>query len=269
MSVETWGEMPKSQDDNQTVEERIAELIAAHNDDPESHLGDTGSLHSHKTSEIIDHEAKSIINDKILSGELSQDKLSSTQFQLYTCFESLDGWQTGGAEIGVALMGAKIGTGGTSGNDASFVAEAYGYDPVLNLDKSSSFTLSLSCDNNTHQTIYVGHFNDSFDETTCGYGFKIVDGQLYCVVFYGDGDTSGEDLTAVSGFANHVTLILRAELDTDLGEIRFYLNGVLLHTSTRSVAGLTDSQFFTMDIKTNENAAKRMYPRSLLFARDI
>lgn len=267
MSTETWGEMPKAQDDGQKIEERIAELIAAHEADPEAHLSETGSLQSHKASEIIDHLAESIVDDKVKSGELGQSRLSSTEIQLYTAFESLDGWLSSGSEIAAGLLGAKIRTSSVLNNEAFFVAEAYGFDPVLNLDKKSSFTLALSFDFDTSQTVRIGHHNQSFDDTTVGYGFKVVNGQLYCVVYYSDGASFLEEATAVSGFVKHQTLVFRAELDPDTGEISFYLNGSLLHVSSRDVSGLTDVQFFSLTVHNDAASARAIYPRSLLFSR--
>jgi hypothetical protein len=66
MSVQTWGSLPKAQDNAQTVDEQIDAKIADHEADPSAHLGDDESLTSHRASEIIDHVAKSIVNDKII-----------------------------------------------------------------------------------------------------------------------------------------------------------------------------------------------------------
>jgi len=65
MAQPTWGMLAKSQTDPKTIEERIAEMIAEHNNDEEAHLGPGQSLQSHKASEIIDHLASSIVNDKL------------------------------------------------------------------------------------------------------------------------------------------------------------------------------------------------------------
>ena len=52
--VSTWGMLAKSATDNETIEEAIARLILAHEQDAESHLGADESLQSHKAAEIID-----------------------------------------------------------------------------------------------------------------------------------------------------------------------------------------------------------------------
>lgn len=73
MSIETWGLMPKSQEDGETVEGAIVRLISAHEADPEAHTGANESLAAHRANEVIDHPAQSVVADKpapYLSGAL-------------------------------------------------------------------------------------------------------------------------------------------------------------------------------------------------------
>lgn len=77
--MDVWGDLPKSQVDNSTVDDEIDALIQAHLDDPDAHLEVGQSLQSHKASEIIDHLASSIIEDKIATGEISSRCLTSDQ----------------------------------------------------------------------------------------------------------------------------------------------------------------------------------------------
>ncbi len=61
-----WGEEHKAQDDPTTISEEILASVGAHNADPDAHLEDGQSLKSHRASEIIDHVARSIVNDKVI-----------------------------------------------------------------------------------------------------------------------------------------------------------------------------------------------------------
>lgn len=79
MSVFTWGMLPKSQTDPEKIEEAIRRMIQEHNNDPEAHLGPSGSLQSHKAAEIIDHLAASIVADKIKNGEITSEKITTNQ----------------------------------------------------------------------------------------------------------------------------------------------------------------------------------------------
>lgn len=79
MSSENWGDLQKSQVDPHTIDEEIDDKIQAHDDDPDAHLDPTQSLQSHKASEIIDHLAESIIEDKIATGEISSRCITTDQ----------------------------------------------------------------------------------------------------------------------------------------------------------------------------------------------
>lgn len=90
MSVATWGLLAKSLVDNEKIEEAIARLILEHNEDETSHLGSGQSLQSHKASEIIDHLASSIIEDKIKNGEITNPKIITTA-RAYTAIVDING----------------------------------------------------------------------------------------------------------------------------------------------------------------------------------
>jgi hypothetical protein len=63
--MNTWDELPKNQIDPELVEQAIDRIVSNHNDDPDAHLGDNQALQSHRASEIIDHLAQSVLNDKL------------------------------------------------------------------------------------------------------------------------------------------------------------------------------------------------------------
>lgn len=64
MAEFTWGDLPKSQIDNQLITEAIDLAISNHEADPTAHLGDGESLQQHKSNETIDHPQASVVPDK-------------------------------------------------------------------------------------------------------------------------------------------------------------------------------------------------------------
>lgn len=64
MTVVTWGTLEKSAVDPQVITAAIQEMIDAHEANPSAHLGIGESLEQHKTNEIIDHPANSVVPDK-------------------------------------------------------------------------------------------------------------------------------------------------------------------------------------------------------------
>lgn len=70
MSTETWGLLPKAQDNAQTIEELVDAKIAEHEAEPTSHMGDGESIDEHRKNTIVDHPAGSILTDKFSNSEL-------------------------------------------------------------------------------------------------------------------------------------------------------------------------------------------------------
>lgn len=64
--LNVWGLLPKATDDPTTVSEEILADVDSHNTNPDAHLADGQSLTTHRASEIIDHVARSIVNDKVI-----------------------------------------------------------------------------------------------------------------------------------------------------------------------------------------------------------
>ena len=79
MADPIWGMLAKSQVDPEKIEEAIIRLILAHNNDETSHLEVGQSLQSHKASEIIDHLAESIVEDKFATGSVSSRAITTDQ----------------------------------------------------------------------------------------------------------------------------------------------------------------------------------------------
>jgi len=75
MAEPNWGLLEKSQVDDETIEEAIDRLVAAHNDDADAHIGAGKSLDTHKTQETIDHPANSVKTDKVEDEEITNPKI--------------------------------------------------------------------------------------------------------------------------------------------------------------------------------------------------
>ena len=123
MALDIWGDKPKSQIDSTTVDEEIASLIEAHNDDEDAHLESGQSLQSHKASEIIDHLAYSVL----------RDKLAFDRFTIDTVFESIDAWVTSGNVYIAGINALAVATA------ASLNAEAYAYIGVTDITDTQSY----------------------------------------------------------------------------------------------------------------------------------
>lgn len=128
MSIETWGEMNKSQIDPEKIEGAIDRKIGNHNDDPDAHLADGQSLKSHRASEIIDHVARSIVNDKIIEVARAYTailKIPSTQIENYF-FSGVDYEEPSLTVVNSTKTKTEIFGRLDSGNDSEYVRMDYG-----------------------------------------------------------------------------------------------------------------------------------------------
>lgn len=268
MSIQTWGMLPKSQDDNETIEEAINRLIQVHDDDETSHLGTGQSLQSHKASEIIDHLASSIVNDKLLERTIEIDKLQDFGWNRRSIpLITTDGWSiTGSVSANVGDFVLQTGSG--SGTLTVATAETMFAHSWLK-DIISYFTFKLL--SNTNQTVYVCIGSGSpTDVENQGVGFKISNGTLYAYHSYTDGENKTEVLTEIAGIA--ITNLNRYQIKFFYGvKIEFYVNDVLkaTHSSNLPSSDWDGGGLFTLRIINNAAENKALYVSMLYTAEKM
>lgn len=212
--ADTWGLMPKSQIDPQTIEERIAEMIQAHESDPEAHLGVGESLETHRANDVIDHRAFSILDDKFAYDRNFIDvpfvNIDLFDHGPYTELNGLNG-----------VYFYSSGLNHTEWLSANLGDVAVGADfEYSRLPRFYTRILLPSVSNSTTYII-VGETDEGH-----GFGFKIVDGIVYGVYF--KSDFSEQTLTLQSISANTVYK-LEARV-VSLNSIEFYINNLLVNT---------------------------------------
>jgi len=264
MAQLTWGDMLKSQEDSETIEQAIARLIAAHNADEESHLDTGQSLQSHKASDIIDHLALSIVEDKIGDGEISLQKLTANHRIIISAFESIDGWVTGGTIV-QELGSLTLKTANTTN------AYAYAYDVPsgitgLTWDKDFFWQSTIKLAQITNQLIYFGIGGSEYIGGYSGAGFKISNGTLYCYHM----DIVATVYTYVTQEITGITLtdphVYRIIYDQSEGTLAFYIDGVLKHTFTSGLPEDDTDELAIYQVKTLENAYKYLYAFDFLIS---
>ncbi len=253
MTVLTWGDLAKSQADNETIEEAIARLIQAHDDDSNAHLDAGQSLLSHKASAIIDHVARSVY----------RDKLAFDRFQFETYFESIDGFtKTGGVALEeVALV--SLNTTAILNNEQRIYAGAIDANELGAKPANSPFWLTrVKFVSTTTQLAYImsGDYG-----IPVGWGFKIVNGSLYAwYIDSGDSEVTTE-ITGVT-LTNWNTYKLEFESGAS---IKFYVNGVLKVTATTNLPTGAASNFIGWWIKTTDTAVRTMYVQYAIYDEDF
>ena len=214
MSSETWGMMPKSQIDPQLIEERIAEMIAEHESDPDAHLGDGESLQAHRQNEVIDHPQSSVL----------ADKMTSTEQIIRTNFESLDGWsQTGNVGL-ESISSAYLSIESGDVVDSRLVALPLFPYPFLTKTKDFVFQNSSQFFIDDSDFFFVlGLFTSTWPNPV-GFGFVYNSGELKGVVrtSTASGETSA---LSVDLSEPHIYRAFLSVLDS---AVHFYIDGELV-----------------------------------------
>jgi hypothetical protein len=219
MSIETWGLMPKSQIDDETIEQAIIRLIGVHEVDPTSHLGENESIDAHRKSEIIDHLASSIV----------ADKFAMQQIMKQTLFESIASWYKAGVVTNF-LGGLVVTVKGNATIDSYVYNDNIGFWDTPDLIYADNLWQSdfYYAKNYYTADVYfgIGVMEGVPSAYDYFFGFKIVNNTIYTL--FGDGSS----LNAVShgslGLARMHSV--RVFISREHQEAYFYLDNVLIRT---------------------------------------
>lgn len=268
MALPVWGNLEKSQIDNEKIEEAIARLIQVHDDDANAHLDAGQSLNSHKASEIIDHLVASIIADKIGDMEVTDHKMKFDKFIIKTNFESMDTWTKytfGSGDIEDYLGSERLKTGATINSIADIHNDAWLEGYGIDYTKNPRFMTVLLVTSDSDQESYV--VAGSFDNQC--FGFFIREDAIFALHMkdYVEYKTdTGITVTTNQWYR------LKAVYTSGL-KIEFYIDDVLVATHTTNLpedSADADAEitYFRYQTKTIEAANKELHIRHLTIVQD-
>ena len=270
MALPVWGNLEKSQIDNETIEEAIARLIQEHEDDANAHVETGESLHSHKASAIIDHLALSIITDKIKNGEITVPKLNRDKFFVEPQFESLDGYNwasSGSCSISSYIKFVEIQTGTTINSKALFdIPSSFG-SGILQWTKNPVLEITVGLLFATNQNAFFGmgdailNFPDPAGYYTA---FKIINGNLYAETT----DSADTETTPITGIAVDTPHDYKIEV-TSLTNINYYVDGVLKATHNTITLYGTGSCIAFWWLKNTTASNMRLFISTTSFYQDF
>ena len=254
MAIICWGNLAKSADSTEKIEQSIEAYVESHNENPNAHQIEGSSLYMHRINEMLDHA-----NGSVQMAHLSKDSHIGM-----SAFESLDAWNTLGI-VNSGIFGAQIQTDiAGDGDTAYMVTNSKSGSPYVLFESSPFFQTTIRFGSLSNVEIYitVGDVKVDPDGTT-GFGFKIVNDQLYAWWNVFEGDNTELLQTIVP-----VNYTLRCYMDSELGLIYFYVNGVLKYTANTGIIYDGTIQYFLYWIKTTDGTNKAIYPKDWLFQQD-
>jgi len=211
LNMDTWGLVPKSQINAETIEAAIIRLIAEHTTDPLSHTGINESLEAHRIEGILDHRAGSVL----------ADKWTMTEFSITDDFRTLTHWQQVGdiTNNDWPSLYATVEWGVT--NKSEVYRNIQLPAPYLSTEYDQMFQVTALFDystNSFHAWLGIG-LEDELPAD--GYGYVITSGVLRAVVAKANVRT----VSSILSIDLNVAHVYRAQLNQLEGKIYFYIDG--------------------------------------------
>ena len=218
MTLPLWGSLQKSQDDTETIEQAIARLIAVHEADSDSHLGTGESLEAHKTEDVIDHPAGSVLADKWTLSEL----------EFTTTFENLSAFFTDGV-VDPLWPGFTLEPDGTLyANRGELQVDGESGALDIYFANEQLFQFIFSADIASDGEVYLQMGNISSSTFKRGMGLQVIG---TTATFYASNDGGTAFNTLSFGTFNALqTYIVRMHYDPVTELISCYVDGVLVGT---------------------------------------
>jgi len=253
MPVICWGNLAKSADDTQKIEQSMQDYVENHNENVNAHQVYGSSLYMHRIEALLDHQF----------GSVDFRFLSLTKSFLFTAFESTDGWSKYGT-FTAYIFGAELITTADQNDKAIAFVESRSGLTAITLSKNPFFQTSFVLPLTTNQLIYAAAGDMTGMEDGDAFGFKISNGTLYA--FVRDGATIYQ--TEITGITLTELNVYRAYFDYDEQKVYFYVNGVLKHTESAHPPNNGSAIFFTLYVKTLTTATRSLFVSDLLFMQD-
>ena len=229
MAVETWGQLPKSQTDPETIEEAIQRYIQQHNEDETAHQGPGQSLDLHKSSDIIDHLIESVIRDKVAKFAISFDKLAGDRINVIDYYIDPNIWYWDcdeGGGIDPEPFNTVIYTAPGTGNKISVELINWGPYFFNSTNGDIVFQIGIIWRSKTYQEQYITV--GSLIELAGCFGFKVFDNALYSYTdayrMEGGEEKQEEKAEHILNIEVDKVYILRAHYKADEQKFYFYVN---------------------------------------------
>lgn len=254
MAIICWGNLAKSADDVQKIEESIQDYVEGHNENVNAHQIYGSSLYMHRLETKLDHRL----------GSIDLRYMAENKLMVMTSFNTLDGWQGYYASASLGVLGAFIATAAISDDVAMLVFESVTNDLTLNPSKNPFFQTTVKLGSSSDVEAFVGCGNEPGTDIDT-FGFKFVNGTEY-VYWTREGEEHTEQISNI--VATDIN-VYRAYIDQDEGKLYFLVNGEVVYTVDEADLPVTPNDYmFVYYLKTTANSLKTIYMFDFLFTQD-
>ena len=249
MPIICWGNLAKSADDTERIEQSIMGYVEGHNENVNAHQLEGSALYMHRVNERIDH----------LDGSVDIKKLAADSYLILSCFEEIGHWQSIGNVSG-SVFGAGLYTNAVTNHICEVMMWDVGSVDVMDFSKNPFFQTTVFFDQITDQVSKFGCGRHTGAATVDSFGFKVVNGTLYAWWV-----SNGTEYTSeISGITLTDHNVYRAYIDSGLGKLYFYVNGELKVTVEENLPTVASEFMFFYNLRTMADARKDIHFCDLL-----
>jgi len=218
MSQFIWGDLQKSLDDDETIEQAIARVVAEHEADPAAHQGEGESLQNHKANEILDHPMGSVKNDKN----------SSYSFLYNLLFTDFADWQKS-AGFSRSYGGDVVFQSGSGTGNFNLTKEFNYHFTYINSSVSFYFSLDtvlIAYDWNDNCYISFGLGYPAYNDNAF-VGFEVKGNKLFTVCYKQNGSRYSKEILGVNPLDESLKNYYFV-YDATLKELSFFISNNLV-----------------------------------------
>jgi len=269
MSTPVWGMLEKAQDDDQTIDEAIAAKIAEHNADEEAHQAAGESLNLHKSDEVIDHPAGSVVGDKYENESISPDKLKFA-FLIYSADEpGLSQDISSGNHIYSYLYRSEFYIQSLADENLCSIYTNFGELPSDWSEEDIFFEVVAKSEGSSGDAVKWGigmgteDLVDYYAYSQYGFYFNCADSKIYAYYWSDEGISA----VAVKEDANNIYIIYTVTIKNNT--VTWYLDGVQVRQVVNPVFDVPDGAMLTIGSNYNVSGNARIfYVRSVSYSQN-
>lgn len=254
MAIICWGNLTKSADSTQKIDQAIEEYIAKHDENPNAHMGEDYALGSHRLQTELDH-----LHGSVQLVHLAMDSIIS-----FGSFESMDGFNIqGNANAGV--LGASLETQLIEDTRLACIfpknlAEIFEF----RIDKNTFFQTTIATYNSVDLAAFFGIGGMYADDQECGVGFAFFGEEVHACWF----TSTGEHTHQIPNISSLDLHCYRVYIDSANNIVHFIIDGVQVYQRTTTDLATGVLIPFSWKVISNGESNKTLYICDWLFQQN-
>jgi hypothetical protein len=258
-NANTWGSLPRTLNDSETISEHVAGELATHNADDSAHGQSDEAIYNHRIAEILDH----------LDGSVSLEKLTNDKNIFWSSWQNIDGWTNSSGLITPSILNMRIYTTDVINNESYLEHIPTVMDYISSIGFSPFFQTTARLSSQSNQLAYITCGSYKLTALESYFGFKFSNDKVYATTSTVAGGLRTEHNTEITGIYTSDFHTYRANYNPTSVAIDFYIDGILKHSEDTDIPNTDMATMMCFYLKTTTTAIKNLYSTYLFFQASI